>query len=92
MIGMRLHSLILAASCEIPFVPISYDPKINRFVHRLGMKPAIHVDDLSEEGLLQYISECLDHYQHNRRELANAMAELKQQAEKSGEVAVQFLS
>ncbi|CAN7151173.1 polysaccharide pyruvyl transferase CsaB [Paenibacillus sp. LjRoot153] len=40
LIGMRLHSLIYAASQFVPMVGISYDPKIDQFLHRLGMKAA----------------------------------------------------
>jgi polysaccharide pyruvyl transferase WcaK-like protein len=40
MIGMRLHALIYAASQYVPMVGISYDPKIDQFLHRLGMTAA----------------------------------------------------
>lgn len=40
LIGMRLHSLIYAASQEVPLIGISYDPKIDQFLKRLGMKAA----------------------------------------------------
>jgi polysaccharide pyruvyl transferase CsaB len=39
LIGMRLHSLIYAASQQVPMLGISYDPKINQFLNRLGMQP-----------------------------------------------------
>ncbi len=37
LIGMRLHSLIYAASQSVPLLGISYDPKINQFLNRLEM-------------------------------------------------------
>lgn len=46
LIGMRLHSLIYAASHEVPLVGISYDPKIDHFLHQLGMSAAGSTDEL----------------------------------------------
>ncbi|MFE5324132.1 polysaccharide pyruvyl transferase CsaB [Paenibacillus sp. NPDC056579] len=37
LIGMRLHSLIYAASQAVPMIGISYDPKIDQFLNRLRM-------------------------------------------------------
>ncbi|MGG1552532.1 polysaccharide pyruvyl transferase CsaB [Paenibacillus ferrarius] len=56
LIGMRLHSLIYAASQFVPMVGISYDPKIDQFLHRLGMKAAastsqFDADKFAEEAL-----------------------------------------
>jgi len=39
MIGMRLHALIFAASQEILFQGISYDPKVDSFLRQFGEKP-----------------------------------------------------
>ena len=39
MIGMRLHALIFAASQEVLFKGISYDPKIDSFLKQFGEKP-----------------------------------------------------
>lgn len=41
LIGMRLHSLIYAASQLVPMVGISYDPKIDQFLKRLDMAAAM---------------------------------------------------
>ena len=38
-IGMRLHSLIFAATRGIPFAGISYDPKIDAFLESFGLQP-----------------------------------------------------
>ena len=36
LLGMRLHSLIYAANREVPLLGLSYDPKIDRFLARIG--------------------------------------------------------
>ena len=37
LLGMRLHSLIYAANREVPLLGLSYDPKIDHFLARLGL-------------------------------------------------------
>jgi len=39
-VGVRLHSLIMAAAQGVPFAALSYDPKIDGFCHELGLEPA----------------------------------------------------
>lgn len=36
LVGMRLHSTIFAAISGVPFVPISYDPKLEEFAFSIG--------------------------------------------------------
>jgi len=49
-VGTRLHSLVLAVAAGVPFVAISYQPKVASFARRCGM----------EEYLLD-ISDFIDH-------------------------------
>ncbi len=35
-LGMRLHSLVFAVMSEVPFCAISYDPKVESFLQRVG--------------------------------------------------------
>lgn len=56
LIGMRLHSLIYAANREVPLLGISYDPKIDQFLARLGRRSvgtteALDPDDFAEQAL-----------------------------------------
>ncbi len=46
LIGMRLHALIFAAVMELPFVAVSYDPKIDGFVKDINGENAGNVENL----------------------------------------------
>ena len=92
-IGMRLHSLILAAHCGVPFVSLSYDPKIDRFVQRVGYDHKIDaVSDVTYESLRATIDDCVDNLGKYREMMKPHVAELREEAEKSGELAVQVLT
>lgn len=49
-LGMRLHSLIFAAICEIPFSGISYDPKIDSFLSRVSKTPVLDVEKITSNN------------------------------------------
>lgn len=52
--GMRLHAVIFAALLHLPFIPLSYDPKIDRFVKTLGLEQTFPIDALDPDELKQY--------------------------------------
>lgn len=53
LVGMRLHSLIMAAASGVPFTAISYDPKISSFCHSLGLEPACTCQSFAAEALVK---------------------------------------
>ncbi|HWQ75767.1 MAG TPA: polysaccharide pyruvyl transferase CsaB [Syntrophomonas sp.] len=69
MVGMRLHALIFAASCDVPFTGISYDPKIDAFLDLFGKRPLTGETDL----MIAQIEEQL--YNQAAREQFRAQAE-----------------
>ena len=49
-VGMRLHSLVLAARAGVPFAGVSYDPKVRVFCNMAGM-PWLAVEDTNPAEL-----------------------------------------
>jgi polysaccharide pyruvyl transferase CsaB len=91
MIGMRLHSLILAALSNVPLVPISYDPKIDRFIHSLDLTQIHSVHTVEVEALMRTIEYCLHNREEIHRKIAARVAVLREEAKRSGELAMQCL-
>ncbi|SDO62298.1 polysaccharide pyruvyl transferase CsaB [Paenibacillus sp. yr247] len=81
LIGMRLHSLIYAASQFVPMVGISYDPKIDQFLHRLGMKAAASTARFDANALLEEAQRLLDGKEAWAASSRAAIEELKAQAQ-----------
>lgn len=90
-LGMRLHSVILAAVMSIPFAGVSYDPKMDRFVRRLNMESAGHIKDLRWRDLLANVEPLLRDLPGTRVRIQSGMKDLIQEAEKSSELARQLL-
>lgn len=75
LVGMRLHSLIYAANREVPLLGLSYDPKIDQFLHRLGDRAIGTVDAIDLQHFaakaVQFIEDPaqwrIDHYSAIRR-------------------------
>lgn len=51
LVGMRLHALIYAVVQGVPAVGFSYDPKVDRFLARIGETPACTTDRPDAERL-----------------------------------------
>jgi polysaccharide pyruvyl transferase WcaK-like protein len=58
--GMRLHSLIYAANRGVPLLGLSYDPKIDHFLARLGQKPIGSTEALDPDRFADRASALLD--------------------------------
>jgi len=87
MVGMRLHSLIFAASEGVPFVPVVYDPKVASFAALAGQPSGADIEALDPGALRDAVIASW----RNRAELAAALraksAELREAALESGRMA-----
>ncbi|AWB46258.1 polysaccharide pyruvyl transferase CsaB [Paenibacillus sp. CAA11] len=79
-IGMRLHSLIYAASQRVPLLGISYDPKIDHFLARLGSVPVGTSEQLEPKTLAAQAQHLLGSGDEWRARQQDSIDMLKQEA------------
>jgi polysaccharide pyruvyl transferase CsaB len=91
LIGMRLHSLIYAANREVPLLGISYDPKIDQFLARLGQRAAGTTDELDPEFVAQQALEMINNPAKWLAACGPAVDRLKQEAIKPAQQIVDYL-
>ena len=53
LIGMRLHALVFSALAGVPFLAVSYDPKVDRFVKGMEGTVAGSIDMITCEDILR---------------------------------------
>lgn len=93
LIGMRLHSLIYAASLGVPIVGIAYEPKVEGFLQSIDILEA----SAGDINMLSFdtVKETMDYVWNNRenirQHLHDVMPLLKQEAYKSAKVAIELL-
>lgn len=79
-IAMRLHSLIYAATQQVPMVGLSYDPKINGILHSIGMDYICDVKGLNYNDLIKKINYVWNNRTELKERLIKQDEELKTKA------------
>ncbi|MDU4697738.1 MAG: polysaccharide pyruvyl transferase CsaB [Paenibacillus sp.] len=91
LVGMRLHSLIYAASQNVPLLGVSYDPKIDHFLGRIGSVPVGTAEELDPRILAAEGERLLQESGTWRKSHAAQIAELKREARVPARRIVEFL-
>ncbi|MBM6998334.1 polysaccharide pyruvyl transferase CsaB [Paenibacillus sp. DXFW5] len=91
LVGMRLHSLIYAASQNVPLLGVSYDPKIDHFLGRIGSVPVGTTEELDPRILAAEGERLLQEAGTWRKSHAAQIADLKREARVPARRIVEFL-
>ncbi len=76
-IGMRLHALVFAALNKVPFLAVSYDPKVDRFVNSVGGRVTGDIASITAQELEEAAVRL---WQREDAFLAGEIAKLRQEA------------
>jgi len=90
-VGMRLHSLVFAALAAVPFLGISYDPKVDGLLETLGLTPATSVNQLDLRALMREMKRTWENRDARSGELALKRESLRAAARRNIELAVAAL-
>lgn len=91
LLGMRLHALIYAAGQRIPMLGLSYDPKIDQFLNRLGLTPIGTTEQLDAEAFADAACLLLDQRSQWQDKHKRAIDLLIDQSQKPAQQIVHFL-
>ncbi|MBD3920801.1 polysaccharide pyruvyl transferase CsaB [Paenibacillus sp. PR3] len=92
MFGMRLHALIYAANQRIPLIGLSYDPKIDQFLNRLGLTAVGTTEQLDPEQFASGADALLNDLDGWRTRHGEAIDRLKREAQRPAQQIAALLS
>ncbi len=92
MVGMRMHSLLLAMAAGTPFVGLPYSPKVDEIIAAAGMAEYAHpVDDLDPQAVVASCEAVLANRDVVRARLAQGRERLREMATISQDMAKALL-
>lgn len=90
-VGMRLHSLIFAAGCVVPFVPVIYDPKVQSFADGFRQAMTIDVNEVTAQSAEQVVACAWDSRHDLRQCVAQHLPEARKLALHSAQIVAELL-
>ena len=93
LIGMRLHSVVIAAQAGVPVVALSYDPKVSALMDRVGMSEFdFPVRKIESGGLVRLMTQAHRRKREIAASLRAAANGLAAEARKNVELACELLN
>lgn len=87
LIGMRLHACIIAASLGIPCIALSYDDKVRKFMHEIGLEDyVLGVDGFNGNWLLQTVDKLRVNYDNVVKSMQKRVEALQINEKKNAEM------
>ncbi len=80
MLAMRLHGLIFSVLMGVYPVGLSYDPKIQSFLHMMQREDALEVEDMDADILLKQIKDAILNNENNKKRLEISLLAFKEMA------------
>ena len=80
MLAMRLHGLIFSVLMGVYPVGLSYDPKIQSFLHMMQREDAMEVEDMDADILLDQIKDAILNNTENKERLEKSLMAFKDMA------------
>lgn len=90
-VGMRLHSLILAASAGVPCVGLSYDPKVESFLATVH-QDNIRLNEMTRDVLIDRVLNAWKDREALESRLSDAVPQLTESASENFRLAAELLS
>ncbi|MFZ0491880.1 MAG: polysaccharide pyruvyl transferase family protein [Acidimicrobiia bacterium] len=91
-VGMRLHSIELAAVSSTPVVALGYDPKVGRAMHDLGLDDlTIELTDLTSQRLADTIVSTFERRNEIKSQMGGRLSSIRQNARRNTRLLADFL-
>jgi len=90
-VAMRLHSLIYAATQNVPMVGIVYDPKIEGILKSIDMEYMCPVENLEYDQLVSNIDQVWESKEDLRKRLKESDEKMRKEALKNVHMALELL-
>jgi polysaccharide pyruvyl transferase CsaB len=91
LVGVRLHSIIHAAIMDVPIIGISYDPKVNSFMHSINMKAMCSVYDFKSDFFMDEFQKTLQNKEKIQNTVREEMKKLIERLDKNEELIKELL-
>ncbi len=86
LVGVRLHALIHAAIMEVPMIGISYDPKVNSFLHSIGLRAMCSIYDFDSDFFVEEFGRVWADREKNREKVRAHMETLRKRLDTNEEI------